>query len=73
MFVQVFLDLHKAFDTVDHLILVDKLKSLGVAGKSLAWFRSYLSGRSQQMMQSPPKLKSLWGYLRAVFLGHCYS
>jgi len=44
----VFLDLRKAFDTVDHLILVNKFKSLGVAGKSLAWFRSYLSGRFQQ-------------------------
>jgi len=44
----VFLDLRKAFDTVDHLILVNKLKTLEVVGKSLAWFRSYLSDRSQQ-------------------------
>ena len=29
-----FLDLCKAFDTVDHLLLINKLKSLGVAGKS---------------------------------------
>ena len=43
----VFLDLRKAFDTVDRLIRVNKLKSLGVAGKSLARFRSYLSGRFQ--------------------------
>ena len=27
---------------------LNKLKGLGVAGKSLAWFRSYLSGRTQQ-------------------------
>ena len=54
----VFLDLRKAFDTVDHLLLINKLKSLGVAGKSLEWFRSYLSGRVQQSMcvnaLSPP-------------------
>ena len=54
----VFLDLRKAFDTVDHLLLINKLKSLGVAGKSLEWFRSYLSGRVQQTMcvnaLSPP-------------------
>ena len=54
----VFLDLRKAFDTVDHILLINKLKSLGVAGKSLEWFRSYLSGRVQQSMcvnaLSPP-------------------
>ena len=44
------MDLRKAFDTVDHLLLINKLKSLGVAGKSLEWFRSYLSGRVQQSM-----------------------
>ena len=31
----VFLDLRKAFDTVDHLLLINKLKSLGLTGKSL--------------------------------------
>ena len=54
----VFLDLRKAFDTVDHLLLINKLKALGVAGKSLEWFRSYPSGRVQQSMcvnaLSPP-------------------
>ena len=49
----VFLDLRKAFDTVDHLLLINKLKSLGVAGEeSLEWFRSYLSGRVNAL--SPP-------------------
>ena len=46
----VFLDLRKVFDTVDHLLLINKLKSLGVAGKSLEWLRSYLSGLVQQSM-----------------------
>ena len=41
----VFLDLRKAFDTVDHLLLINKLKSLGVPGKSLEWLCSHLSGR----------------------------
>ena len=46
----VFLDLCKAFDTVDDLLLINKLKSLGVVGKSLEWFRSYLTGRVQKTM-----------------------
>ena len=39
------LDLHKAFETVDHDILCKKLKPMGI--KSADWFRSYLSYRNQ--------------------------
>ena len=42
-----FLDFKKAFDTVDHDILLSKLASYGLVGSDWDWFSSYLKGRSQ--------------------------
>ena len=42
-----FLDLKKAFDTVNHDLLLQKLFTFGVEGPYLQWFRDYLSGRKQ--------------------------
>ena len=42
-----FLDLKKAFDTVDHNILLNKLQYFGLDQPAIAWFESYLSCRTQ--------------------------
>ena len=41
-------DLKKAFDLVDHDTLLNKLRIYGCSHSTMAWFRSYLSGRSQK-------------------------
>ena len=48
----VFLDLSKAFDTVDHSILLEKLKSCNFSIESVRWFKSYLTNRNQVIVVS---------------------
>ena len=58
--VAVFVDLAKAFNTVNHVILLVKLIKLGITGTLLSWCRSYLSNRPQHTiannMLSNPEL-----------------
>ena len=45
--IAVYLDFSKAFDTVNHEILMSKLQHNGIRGVMLSWFKSYLSNRKQ--------------------------
>ena len=47
MVLYLYIDLAKAFDTVDHKILLSKLSHYGIRGKTLSWFENYLNERQQ--------------------------
>ena len=54
-FVAIYLDFSKAFDTVNHSILLKKLFKLGIRGVCHDWFRSYLEERQQYVSVSDCK------------------
>ena len=46
----IYLDYAKAFDKVDHNILLAKLEKYGIGGQVLAWIRSFLTNRTQTVL-----------------------
>ena len=68
----VLLDLSKAFDAVDHVLLVEKLKIMVASSQVLKWFSSYLESRYQvtcvENCQSPQQ-KVLVGAPQGGVLG----
>ena len=56
-----FLYLKKAFDTVDHVVLLKKLHACGIRGKASDWFASYVNNRQQfcSLNSQHPKARNL--------------
>ncbi len=54
----IFLDLKKAFDTVDHTIMIEKLRAYGIKGIPGNWFKSYLDNRQQYCSLNGKKSKA---------------
>ena len=52
----VFIDLQRAFDTLNHSILLRKLNHYGVSGIISDWFTSYLVGRQQTTQMGPKNI-----------------
>ena len=71
----IFIDLKKAFDTVNHFIILSKLNHYGVRGKAYDWFQSYQSNRKRYlyvpMVINLILSQSLVDYLRDPFLDPC--
>lgn len=68
----VFLDLRKAFDTVSHTLLLERLHSYGVRGVALDLFRSYLTDRFQSVRLNghlSDKLRIEYGVPQGTVLG----
>ena len=73
----VFIDLYKAFDTVDHSILLRKLRSYGITDRNYTSIKSYLSKR-WQYIQFDENCRTEYclekcGYRKAQFWDHCYT
>uniref|UniRef100_A0A1B6LUT5 Reverse transcriptase domain-containing protein n=1 Tax=Graphocephala atropunctata TaxID=36148 RepID=A0A1B6LUT5_9HEMI len=62
-----FLDLSKAFDCLDHQLILKKLETFGIVGVAQAWFRSYLTGR-RQLVEIKNTLKGRTSTVRSGLL-----
>ena len=71
-FAGIFLDLSKAFDTLDHAILLSKLEACGITGRAHQWITDYFSNRMQYVQIDDSKsdaLRQICGVPQGSILG----
>ena len=69
----VFVDLRKAFDSISHPLLLEKIQELGIAGKLWLWIKDYLTNRKQITMVNGHDSKTMdveFGVSQGSVLGH---
>ena len=72
----IFFDFKKAFDTVPHKALLDKLQELQLDGILVKWIRSYLADRKQQVVvngATSDTVLVIYEYHKVQSLAHCCS
>jgi len=67
--VEIFCDLNKASDCVNHDVLIDKIKHYEIQESTLNWFKPYLSNRRQRKKQSFNKHQIYYSALEIVKQG----
>ena len=65
----VFLDLSKAFGTIDHNILINKLQCYGIRGNACNWFKNYLNNRRQYVSYNSKHMTITCGVPQGSILG----
>ena len=63
----IYLDFKKAFDSVQHSLLIEKLCNIDISGNLLNWFVSYLSHRKQSVVVEGSL--SSWSEVKSSILG----
>ena len=65
----VFIDLSKAFDTLDHKLLLKKLEIYGIRGTVLSWFQSYLENRTIRVKVQSVKGQTIYSEQHEITYG----